>query len=87
MQAINAHVEPITLDTVTEYFGKDGAGSSKKAAFAEAIIDAIDAGETAVVSPSHIAEALDFLWEGAHVADPPTVTTDAEPDDASPPAD
>lgn len=87
LHTINAQLDPITVDTVTQYFGKDGPGSSKKAAFAEAIIDAIDAGAIPVVTPSHIAEALDFLWVGVQAAEAPTASADTEPEDAAPPAD
>jgi putative ATP-dependent endonuclease of OLD family len=71
LHAISAQLDPITVDTVAEYFGKNGTGSSKKAEFAEAIIDAIDAGTVPIVTPSHIAEGLDFLWDGMQVTEAP----------------
>jgi putative ATP-dependent endonuclease of the OLD family len=85
LDAIGANVESMSSEAVAAYFGKDGPGSSKKAAFAEAIIDALDGGLSAVV-PAHIAEAFDFLWEASSAAG--AANSDAaEPNDASSPAD
>jgi hypothetical protein len=87
LSAIGATLDVVTVESVTDYFGKDGSGSSKKAAFAEAVVDTVVGGDIAVVTPAHIAEALDFLWAGLQT----TVAADAdatiEPGDAAPPAD
>jgi putative ATP-dependent endonuclease of OLD family len=80
--AIGAKVDEVTVDSVAAYFATGGTGSSSKAAFAEAIADAIEAGEIPVVTPAHIAEALDFLWEGMQTAEGPAADTDTEPGDA-----
>lgn len=85
LAAIGAQLDEVTAASVAAYFGKDGPGSSKKADFAEAIVDAIDSGVTTVV-PDHIAEALEFLWASPTVPGSPNDNTE-EPLDASPPAD
>jgi putative ATP-dependent endonuclease of the OLD family len=64
LQSIGATLPEISVASVAAYFAHDGAGASKKADFAEAVVDAIESGALRVVTPSHIAEALDFLWEG-----------------------
>lgn len=84
---IGAQLDSISVDTVAAYFSSAGPGSSKKAAFAEAIVDAIDAGEAAVMTPAHIAEALDFLWEGTQPTESLAADTDPEPGDAAPSTD
>lgn len=65
LKAIGATLPVVTVDTVTSYFGKDGPGRSKKAGFAEAVVDLIDSGNVDAQAPAHIANALNFLWEGA----------------------
>jgi putative ATP-dependent endonuclease of the OLD family len=65
LTAIGANIDPVTVDSVAAYFATDGPGTAKKAAFAEAIADTIDHGGVAIVTPAHIAEAFDFLWEHA----------------------
>ena len=87
LSAIGTSLDAVTVDTVTEYFSKDGAGSSKKAAFAEAIVDAVGSGAVAVVTPAHIAEALDFLWAGLQTAEAPEADATIEPGDATTPTD
>lgn len=86
LSAIGARLDAVTAESVTGYFSKDGAGSSKKAAFAEAIVDAVDSGVVAVVTPAHIAEALDFLWAGLQAAGAPDADATIEPGDAATPA-
>jgi len=86
LSAIGATLAPVSVESVTDYFSKDGAGSSKKAAFAEAIVDAVDGGVVAVVPPAHIAEALDFLWEGLQAAGAPHADATTESDDPATPA-
>jgi putative ATP-dependent endonuclease of the OLD family len=86
LTAIGADVDPLTSDSVSAYFSKDGDGRSKKAEFAEAVVDAIDHGAD-VTAPSHITEALDFLWEGFTSAESPVAEETGESDDASSPAD
>jgi putative ATP-dependent endonuclease of OLD family len=86
LEEIGADLEQVTAEAVAAYFGKDGQGAKKKAAFAEAIVDAIDGG-LAVTAPSHIAEALDFLWEGSSASGAPTADDAGEPEDGPPPAD
>jgi putative ATP-dependent endonuclease of OLD family len=86
LSAIGATLDAVTAESVTDYFSKDGAGSSKKAAFAEAIVDAVDSGVVAVVTPAHIAEALDFLWAGLQAAGAPDADATIEPGDAATPA-
>ncbi len=75
LTSIGANLDPLDVGTVTAYFSNDGPGSTKKAAFAEAIVDVLDLGVEAVV-PSHIADALDFLW------DSPSEVESEESDDA-----
>ena len=87
LTSIGASVEPVVVETVTTYFGKDGPGSSKKAAFAEAVVDAIDGGDVPVVAPAHIAEALDFLWQAAAASGVDPAANDVEPGDALSPTD
>jgi putative ATP-dependent endonuclease of OLD family len=65
LEAIEANLGSISPETVARFFASGGAGSAKKAAFAEAIADVIEAGQIPVVVPHHIADSLDFLWEGA----------------------
>lgn len=86
LATIGADLAPLTSDSVAAYFGKDGKGASKKAEFAEALVDAIDGG-IAVATPPHIAEALDFLWEGFSAIEDRTVDGAASSNDASAPAD
>jgi len=86
LSAIGATLDAVTAESVTNYFSKDGAGLSKKAAFAEAIVDAVDSGVVAVVTPAHIAEALDFLWAGLQAAGAPDPDATIEPDDPAAPA-
>jgi putative ATP-dependent endonuclease of OLD family len=81
--AIGARLDEVTVDSVAALFASDGTGSSKKAAFAEAVVDLIEGGTLPVVPPSHIAEALDFLWEGMRNAAAPAAGTETEPGDAS----
>lgn len=84
LSEIGAALTTVSAESVASYFGKDGDGRSKKAEFAEAVVDAIDHG-AAVSAPAHIAEALDFLWEGFS-SDGPSMTDGAgESDDASSP--
>jgi hypothetical protein len=66
IRQLGGEAEAVTAESVAAYFGTGGAGNGKKAAFAEAVVDLINAGTIAVGVPSHIAEALDFLWEGAN---------------------
>lgn len=86
LTSIGAQLDSVTADSVAAYFGKDGEGRSKKADFAEALVDAIDAG-TATATPSHIADALNFLWEGFSAVDAPPANSAAESGDASSTAD
>jgi putative ATP-dependent endonuclease of OLD family len=85
--SLGAKVDPVTVETVAVYFAKNGPGSSKKAAFAEAVVDEIDSGDIAVVAPTHIAEALDFLWDGAAASGVDPAADDVETGDASSPTD
>lgn len=75
LERIGAPLDPVTAESVLEFFGKSGAGASRKAAFAEAIVDLIDEGAVAATVPPQIKEGLDFLWgrivsvESAHLDD------------------
>ena len=86
LTAIGADLDPLTSDSVAAYFGKNGTGASKKAEFAEAVVDAIDSGVD-VAAPSHIAEAWDFLWEDFSATGGGTVDDAARSSDASSTAD
>jgi len=80
LERIGADLDTITRTTVRDYFGKLGAGASKKAEFAEAIVDLIDEGATAISVPHAIAEALDFLWRGLSQMDSPDGADEPEVD-------
>jgi putative ATP-dependent endonuclease of OLD family len=77
LERIGGDLGNITQTTVSEYFGKNGTGASKKAEFAEAIVDLIEGGVTVTV-PSAIAEALDFLWQGFSEASSPDGANEPE---------
>lgn len=77
LSSIGATLPVVSLDEVAAYFAHDGPGASKKADFAEALVDAIETGAQPVVTPPHIADAFEFLWEGMQAA---YATSGGEPD-------
>ena len=83
-------VGEVVADVVFEIAQHEGPARSdldhRGHPFAEALVDAIDNG-SAAVAPSHIAEALDFLWEGFSSDDPWPTSDAGESNDASSPAD
>lgn len=84
LDAIGANLGAVTKKSVTEYFGKQGSGRSKKAEFAEAIVDEIEQNPASVTTPPQFAGALDFLWSRAGMSEPDEEVDD---EDESPNAD
>lgn len=62
LEEIGAELDEISVSTVASYFGKGGAGASKKADFAEAVLDLLERPGTKATPPRHFSAAYDFLW-------------------------
>lgn len=67
LDRIGADLDEVSAASVETYFAKGEPGRSKKADFAEAILDLLDQDALAARCPSHMAAALEFLFDAEPV--------------------
>ncbi len=63
LEQIGADLDGVNPSTVADYFGSGGPGSSKKASFADAVLDLLETGDIEATAPAHFSDTYNFLWE------------------------